>query len=71
MPVALHGEFNPRIPLRMVYKQYFHIGFAADTPNGLMVPVLKDADKKASSKSAPKWANSPKKHAMANSAPQK
>ena len=55
----------------LVYKQYFHIGFAADTPNGLMVPVLKDADKKASSKSAPKWANSPKKHAMANSAPQK
>ena len=30
----------------LVYKQYFHIGFAADTPNGLMVPVLKDADKK-------------------------
>ena len=31
---------------QLVYKQYFHIGFAADTPNGLMVPVLKDADKK-------------------------
>jgi pyruvate dehydrogenase E2 component (dihydrolipoamide acetyltransferase) len=30
----------------LVYKQYFHIGFAADTPNGLVVPVLKDADKK-------------------------
>ena len=30
----------------LVYKQYFNIGFAADTPNGLMVPVLKDADKK-------------------------
>jgi pyruvate dehydrogenase E2 component (dihydrolipoamide acetyltransferase) len=29
-----------------VYKNYWHIGFAADTPNGLMVPVLKDADKK-------------------------
>jgi pyruvate dehydrogenase E2 component (dihydrolipoamide acetyltransferase) len=28
------------------YKQYFHIGFAADTPNGLVVPVIKDADKK-------------------------
>jgi len=27
-------------------KDYFHIGFAADTPNGLMVPVIKDADKK-------------------------
>ncbi len=30
----------------LVYKSYWHIGFAADTPNGLMVPVLKDADKK-------------------------
>ena len=30
----------------LVTKQYWHIGFAADTPNGLMVPVLKDADKK-------------------------
>jgi pyruvate dehydrogenase E2 component (dihydrolipoamide acetyltransferase) len=31
---------------QQVFKQYYHIGFAADTPNGLMVPVLKDADKK-------------------------
>jgi pyruvate dehydrogenase E2 component (dihydrolipoamide acetyltransferase) len=30
----------------LVLKQYWHIGFAADTPNGLVVPVLKDADKK-------------------------
>jgi pyruvate dehydrogenase E2 component (dihydrolipoamide acetyltransferase) len=30
----------------LVYKQYFHIGFAADTPNGLVVPVLKNADQK-------------------------
>ena len=30
----------------LVYKQYFHIGFAADTPNGLVVPVLRDVDKK-------------------------
>jgi pyruvate dehydrogenase E2 component (dihydrolipoamide acetyltransferase) len=29
-----------------VFKNYWHIGFAADTPNGLMVPVLKDADQK-------------------------
>ena len=28
------------------FKKYFHIGFAADTPNGLVVPVIKDADKK-------------------------
>ena len=31
---------------QIVLKQYFHIGFAADTPAGLMVPVIKDADKK-------------------------
>jgi pyruvate dehydrogenase E2 component (dihydrolipoamide acetyltransferase) len=30
----------------LVMKQYFHIGFAADTPNGLVVPVLKNADGK-------------------------
>ena len=30
----------------LVHKNYWHIGFAADTPNGLMVPVIKDADKK-------------------------
>jgi pyruvate dehydrogenase E2 component (dihydrolipoamide acetyltransferase) len=30
----------------LVLKRYFHIGFAADTQNGLVVPVLRDADKK-------------------------
>ena len=30
----------------IVYKKYFHIGFAADTPNGLLVPVVRDADRK-------------------------
>ena len=30
----------------LIYKQYWHIGFAADTPNGLVVPVIKDADQK-------------------------
>jgi pyruvate dehydrogenase E2 component (dihydrolipoamide acetyltransferase) len=40
-------EFNSSLDGdALVYKQYFHIGFAADTPNGLMVPVIKDADKK-------------------------
>jgi pyruvate dehydrogenase E2 component (dihydrolipoamide acetyltransferase) len=37
--VSLEGE-------EVVQKQYFHIGFAADTPNGLVVPVIRDADRK-------------------------
>jgi pyruvate dehydrogenase E2 component (dihydrolipoamide acetyltransferase) len=42
-----YPEFNSSLDGdALVYKQYFHIGFAADTPNGLMVPVIKDADKK-------------------------
>ena len=40
-------EFNSSLDgEQLVLKSYFHIGFAADTPNGLMVPVVKDADKK-------------------------
>jgi len=40
-------EFNSSIDGdQLVVKQYYHIGFAADTPNGLMVPVIKHADKK-------------------------
>lgn len=31
----------------IVYKKYFNLGFAADTPNGLMVPVIHDADHKS------------------------
>jgi pyruvate dehydrogenase E2 component (dihydrolipoamide acetyltransferase) len=30
----------------LIFKKYINIGFAADTPNGLMVPVIKDADRK-------------------------
>ena len=30
----------------IVYKKYFNLGFAADTPNGLLVPVIKNADHK-------------------------
>ena len=30
----------------IVYKKYFNVGFAADTPNGLLVPVIKEADRK-------------------------
>ncbi|WP_310387443.1 dihydrolipoyllysine-residue acetyltransferase, partial [Roseateles sp.] len=40
-------EFNSSLDGdQLVLKSYYHIGFAADTPNGLVVPVIKDADKK-------------------------
>ncbi len=40
-------EFNSSLDgEQLVMKQYVNIGFAADTPNGLVVPVIKDADKK-------------------------
>jgi pyruvate dehydrogenase E2 component (dihydrolipoamide acetyltransferase) len=42
-----HPEFNSSLDGdNLVLKRYYHIGFAADTPNGLVVPVIKDADKK-------------------------
>ena len=46
-----YPEFNSSLDAEsdgaaIIYKHYYHIGFAADTPNGLMVPVIKDADKK-------------------------
>ena len=40
-------EFNASLEGdELVLKNYWHIGFAADTPNGLVVPVIRDADKK-------------------------
>ena len=43
-----HPEFNSSIDGdNLVLKKYFNIGFAADTPNGLMVPVIKNADQKS------------------------
>ena len=40
-------EFNTSIDGdNLVYKNYFHIAFAADTPNGLVVPVVRNADQK-------------------------
>ncbi|MGZ5715439.1 MAG: 2-oxo acid dehydrogenase subunit E2, partial [Caldimonas sp.] len=40
-------EFNASLEGdALVLKNYWHIGFAADTPNGLMVPVIRDVDKK-------------------------
>ena len=42
-----YPEFNSSLDGdALVYKNYWHIGFAADTPNGLMVPVVRDCDKK-------------------------
>jgi len=44
-----HPEFNASLSSdgeSLVLKQYFHIGIAVDTPNGLVVPVIRDADKK-------------------------
>jgi pyruvate dehydrogenase E2 component (dihydrolipoamide acetyltransferase) len=44
-----YPDFNASLDAtgdNLILKKYFHIGFAADTPNGLVVPVLKDADKK-------------------------
>ena len=42
-----YPEFNSSLDGdALIFKQYYHIGFAADTPNGLMVPVIKDADQK-------------------------
>ncbi|GAB4204810.1 MAG: dihydrolipoyllysine-residue acetyltransferase [Tibeticola sp.] len=44
-------EFNASLDMAtggdaLILKNYWHIGFAADTPNGLVVPVVKDADQK-------------------------
>ena len=40
-------EFNASLDGdQLILKRYFHIGFAADTPNGLVVPVVRDADRK-------------------------
>jgi pyruvate dehydrogenase E2 component (dihydrolipoamide acetyltransferase) len=41
-------EFNASLEGdSLVYKNYWHIGFAAETPNGLVVPVIRDANKKS------------------------
>ncbi|MBU3724336.1 MAG: dihydrolipoyllysine-residue acetyltransferase [Burkholderiaceae bacterium] len=57
-----HPEFNASLDGdQLVYKQYYHIGFAADTPNGLVVPVLKDADKKGLSEIAKETSDLAKK----------
>ena len=43
-------QFNASLDLasgNIVYKKYFHIGVAVDTPNGLLVPVIRDCDRKS------------------------
>ncbi len=42
-------QFNSSLALdgeSLILKKYYHIGVAVDTPNGLVVPVIRDADKK-------------------------
>src|SRR5690606_14987004 len=44
-----YPEFNASLDAAgetLTLKKYFHIGFAADTPNGLVVPVIRDVDRK-------------------------
>ncbi|MGE0712092.1 MAG: dihydrolipoamide acetyltransferase family protein [Planctomycetota bacterium] len=45
-----HGELNASLDdakSELVYKRYYHLGIAADTDNGLLVPVLKHADRRS------------------------
>ena len=47
--IAKFPNFNASLDesgQNLVYKKYFHLGFAADTPNGLLVPVIRDAERK-------------------------
>ena len=42
-----YPEFNSSLDgEELILKQYFHLGFAADTPNGLVVPVIRNVDQK-------------------------
>ena len=44
-----YPNFNTSLDLeneKLIYKKYYHIGIAVDTPHGLMVPKIRDADKK-------------------------
>ena len=47
--LAIHPKFNSSLSAdgqNLIMKKYFHIAIAVDTPNGLMVPVIRDVDKK-------------------------
>jgi len=44
-----YPNFNSSLDLereKLIYKKYYHVGIAVDTPHGLMVPKIRDADKK-------------------------
>ncbi len=43
---ALNAAFNDETGREIIYKKYYNIGVAVDTPEGLMVPVIKNADQK-------------------------
>jgi pyruvate dehydrogenase E2 component (dihydrolipoamide acetyltransferase) len=48
--MKVYPQFNSSLSAdgeRLIYKKYFNIGIAVDTPNGLVVPVIKDADQKS------------------------
>ncbi len=61
-------EFNSSLDGdQLVMKNYFHIGFAADTPNGLVVPVIRDADQKGIvRRSRKRWATWRRRRATAS-----
>jgi len=47
--LQIHPKFNSSLSLdgqELIMKEYYNIGIAVDTPNGLLVPVIKDVDKK-------------------------
>ena len=47
--LKLHPKFNSSLSSdgqELIMKEYYNIGVAVDTPNGLLVPVIKDVDKK-------------------------
>lgn len=49
LTLARFPQFNASLDAsgeNLVYKKYLHLGFAADTPAGLLVPVIRDADRK-------------------------
>ncbi len=47
----------------MIRKKYVHIGFAVDTPDGLLVPVIRDVDRRACCNWLPRPLHWPRKHA--------